>query len=619
MEEAAPVVEAPEGATPSDGTSLKKTALALGLGLFLFALLIRLLGINWGLPNKDHNYSYHPDEFVTWAYSQNLNPAGGDFTPSFYNYGTLYFTLLNIGTSMTQGYGGGPQIHEGMDEFEQETAQLQAIGNYHRAGRIISSLAGAFMALIVFLMLYRRTTLLGASFGALAITFAPALVVHSRFQSVDVLGATLAAASLLFSSRLLSPYEGDSDDAKFRLKLAIWAGVFAGLSAGTKYNGGLAFLAMLPLFWPVKAKDALKLIGVGAGAAALAFVVSTPGVLLESGKFMEDFMFELRHSSEGHGLVFVGTESGFIYHFRNLMSGLGVLLLALGLVGFIVAVRSRQTWMYGLLLFTVVFYVLIGRAEIKFMRYVFPLIPVLAAGFGWWVGNQQLKGGNKGRWSVVAGILALGGIFGGGANWTMVTTQWMGSADPRDEALAWLRQNASGATIGMVSDPWFYSVPTFPSAGEPRIPLHIRMEKMQNSSNPPTIVHVTGDQVLQWDPALLTVDKPDYIVFSSFESDDLKRMVRIGRTGEDIDRYKAFFEELGRSYEVSPVAEFGTDTSTGQSFDNLTRAHDMMYIRPEVWIWKRKTDSGTTSNGSSTGSEASGGPAGTPSTPTDGT
>lgn len=601
----AETVDAPEAlAMPSasEAGTWKRAALALGLGLFLFAFLIRMLGIGWGLPDSNKNYSYHPDEYVTWLASQNLDPAKGDFTPSFYNYGTLYLTLLNVGTSMTQAYGGGPKS-------ESKTDQLRAVGNYHRTGRIISSVAGAAMAVVVFLMLYRRTTLLGAAFGGLAIALAPALVVHSRFQSVDVLGACLAAASLLFSSRLISPLEGDLNDQKSRMRLAIWAGVFAGLSAGTKYNGGLVFLALVPLLWPLRTQDALRLIGIAAGVAALSFLISTPGVLLESGKFMEDFLFELRHSREGHGLVFVGTSPGYIYHLGNLLYGWGMLLLFLSIAGLVMALRAKQTWIYGMAGFAIVFYLLIGSAEIKFMRYVFPLIPVLAAAFGWWVGTLQQKGGMKGRLAVVGGIIALGGVPGGGANLTMVSTGWMNGPDPRDEALRWLRGRDDAESVGFVSDPWFYSVPTFADAGEPRIPLPIRMEKMHAQSQPATVVHLNEEgELLQWDPQLLKVEKPTYVVFSSFESDDLKRMNLQGRTGEDIDRYVSFFKTLGQFYEPRPVAEFGTD---GPSI------HDMMYIRPKVYIWKRKTDSGTTSSGSSTGSAESGAPADTPSTPTD--
>jgi hypothetical protein len=273
------------------------------------------------------------------------------------------------------------------------------------------------------------------------------------------------------------------------------------------------------------------------------------------------------------------------------------------------AARAKQTWMYGLILFAVIFYVLIGRAEIKFMRYVFPLIPVLAVAFGWWVGTLQQKGSWKGRLAVVAGIFALGGILGGGAMWAMVSTGWMSGPDPRDEALAWLRKNAADKTVGLASDPWFYSVPIFADAGEPRIPVRIRLEKLQFESSPQGEAFVSEDEtVLAFDSRLLTQDEPDYVVFSSFESDDLKRMAGQGRTGEDIARYTEFFKTLGELYEPSPVAEFGGD---GPSI------HDMMYIRPKVWIWKRKTDSGTTSTGSSTGSEGSGAPADTPSTPTE--
>lgn len=587
-------------AVEAKAPDLKKTALALGLGLFLFAFLIRLLGINWGLPDANKNYSYHPDEFVTWFYSQQIDPAKGDFTPGFYNYGTLYLTLLNVGTSMTNAYGGGPAS-------QTPEAQHAAVGRYHKVGRIIASLAGAGLAWIVFLMLYRRTSLLGASFGGLAVALSPALVVHSRFQSVDVLGAFLAAVSIYFAMRLASPYLDEPEaDAKLRLKWAIWAGVFAGLSAGTKYNGGLAFLALLPLFWPLKAKDAPKLVGLAAGTAFLAFLIATPGFVAESGAFWRDFTYEMKHTSEGHGLVFTGTSPGFLYHLGNLAFGMGVLMLILGIVGLVMAARRKETWLYGAIAFAAIFYLLIGRAEIKFMRYVFPLIPVLAVGFGWWVGRMQEIGGMKGRFGVMGAIIAVGGILGGGAMGTMISTYWMQGNDPRDQALAWMRENAETSTVGYVSDPWFYSVPFFADATAPRmVSPSDRWSAMAEQSRPQATLYVPDDPAERrdWDPRLITEAKPDYIVFSSFESDDLSRIAKMGWKGEDVDRYRVFFEELEKNYGQTSVMEFGTD---GPSI------HDMMYIRPRVWIWKRQTDSEKISNGSSTGSVESAEPAATP-------
>jgi hypothetical protein len=45
--------------------------------VFLFAFLIRLPGITWGLPNALHNQSYHPDEQVIFSYSQGVDIAHG--------------------------------------------------------------------------------------------------------------------------------------------------------------------------------------------------------------------------------------------------------------------------------------------------------------------------------------------------------------------------------------------------------------------------------------------------------------------------------------------------------------------------------------------------------------
>jgi len=113
------------------------------LGVFAVALIVRLIGIGWGLPNEQRNQSLHPDEPVIWAYSQSIEPAKGDFTPGFYNYGTFYLTILRVSTDIVASYGGGPK-----DDSEQ--ALWRAIGRYHKAGRVISALAGAGTALFVF-------------------------------------------------------------------------------------------------------------------------------------------------------------------------------------------------------------------------------------------------------------------------------------------------------------------------------------------------------------------------------------------------------------------------------------------------------------------------------------
>ena len=87
---------APDAASPP-GTY--KRDILIALALFVAALVLRWVGIGWGLPNDIRNQSLHPDEPVIWMYAQQLDPGRGDFDPSFYQYPTLYLTALKVASS----------------------------------------------------------------------------------------------------------------------------------------------------------------------------------------------------------------------------------------------------------------------------------------------------------------------------------------------------------------------------------------------------------------------------------------------------------------------------------------------------------------------------------------
>lgn len=544
-----------------------------GLAVFAFALVLRLIGLGWGLPNDIRNQSLHPDEPIIWMYSQKIEPTRLDFDPGFYNYGTLYLTLLRVTTDVVQGYGGGPAD-------KSEKAQWDAIGRYHKAGRLLSACAGAGIAWGVFAILRRRTTLIGAAAGGLAAAVAPGMVMHSRFQTVDMVAAFFLTLSLFYSLCLFP--DGESEEIK-PLKMAILAGLFAGLSAGTKYTG---FLALLPLFIGVFYRpkaERLKLVGAGVGISILAFLITTPGAVLNSSKFLEDTLFEMRHTATGHGLVFAGTSPGFIYHIANLSAGMGVILLLVGCSGLGAGILRKRAWLLALIAFSLAYYVLIGRAEVKFFRYVIPLIPVLAVGVGWFIGQCQRSPNPRWRWGVAAGIIGLGGAL----SQASINTWWMASEDPRDQAARYLKEKAPNAVVGVVSDPWFQTPPLYPDTAFPRsIPFAQRNAARLAATAPRVVQYIpeNPDERSDWDVRLLDEDKPEYVVYSSFEIDDVARIY--GLPGLEpvqkllSDRAKTFVDKLKAEYE--PLPYYGADGPT---------IHDLMYVRPRIWIWKRKAAS----------------------------
>lgn len=595
----------------------RRKVLLIGLCVFVVSLLIRLIGIGWGLPNDLHEQSYHPDEPVIFGYSQRVEPAKGKFTPGFYNYGTLYLTLLRVSTDVASAYGAGPK-----DSSAKET--WMAIGRFDLVGRVLSALAGAATVWIVFLILLPRAGMLGSLFGAAALSFAPGHVVHSRFQTVDVLATFFLVVSLYFALRLLPSGDDPLPDDRLYLRLAVLSGVFAGLSAGTKYTGIFALVALLVVVVLDRRTARWKALGLGVLAAVVVFFLATPGALLDSHAFLRDFRYEMTHTQTGHGAVFAGTPSGFIFNVWNLFVAMGMVMVVGGIAGLVRATLKRHAWAVALLAFSLAYYILIGRAEVKFMRYVFPLLPALAVGFGWLVSRAHIhpKAMVKAPLMFVC-ILGLGGLFGGGLAMTVRVTRWMVEPDPRDETALEIRNASSDSTsVGLATDPWFYTPPFYPqTAAGPWIEsepgsFERRYSWMQAATRPKVLRYVPADprDRVDFDVRLLTEDKPDYVVLSSFEIGDYNRMKKLPSPPKGFEpqlgRAEEFMDTLRTEYDLVKVR--GQQAAVPPSvFSGTVLPHDLAYIRPEVTVWKRKTDSQSPSNGSSTTSGSTGAPAAT--------
>ena len=582
----------------------KRAALLFGAGAFVFALLVRLIGIGWGLPNELHNQSYHPDEPVIYAYSQQIEPTKLDFVPGFYNYGTLYLSLLRVTTDIVAGYGGGPAN-------DSEAEYWRSVGRYHKAGRVLSALAGAGTVWIVLLMLWPRVGRFGALAGAAAMALAPGHVVHSRFQTVDVLATFFLAVSLYFCLRMLRVGEGGPPEDRSYMGFALWAGVFAGLSAGTKYTGILALVALAVVVLAERRGVSWRALLVGVAASLFVFVLTTPGAVLDSARFLNDFRYEMTHTQTGHGLVFAGTPNGFVFHLSNLFFALGLALTVLATGGLVRACVKRHAWAFALVAFALVYYVLIGRAEVKFLRYVFPLLPVLAVGFGWLVSRAHISPKPMVKGSVMFfAIFGIGGLDGGGGAMTASATAWMAGEDPRDQVARELKDlSDEGTVVGLTSDPWFYTPPLFADSALPRaVPFELRDEAMRSVSEPSVARFVPEDASarLDFDVRLLSELMPDYVVISSFEIGDLNRMNKLPSPP------KGFETQVGRAEEFMDTLQTGYELWKVRGADGAGLPHDMMYVRPVIEVWRRKNDSTTPSPGTSTTSGPSGAPVPTP-------
>lgn len=537
------------------------------------------MGIGWGLSTPLSAYGFHPDEWVVYATAQRLNPFAFQLDPNFYNYGTFYLFWVRLLTSPMESAAEGT------------TQAVATITSSFLFPRLLTAIAGASLAAVTWIAFRRRIGPWGALAAAVSLAIAPGLVVHSRFMTVDVFAVFLLWAGLVVA--LTTP------GSREPLKQAALAGLLVGLSAGTKYSGVLGLVA-LPFFWwslePILRRKclfaALVMVVVG-------FLAGTPGALLNTNAFLRDFKYELLHTSTGHGLVFAGTPSGFVMHLANLVEGYGTIMTLLGIAGLAWAARDRAAWAVGLLVFAVAYFLVIGRAEVKFLRYTFPLVPCLAAGFGYFVQRARENPHWSGKLAMTVAILGLSGFFGGGLSGMARRTLEMVAIDPRDLAGEFLIK-AAPSSVGLVADPWFYSPSVYPLIQAPRFVPFSEREEWRQASPIPVLRYLPENPAerFDWDARLLTEIRPDRVVFSTFESEDLARLSRDKDLPSElriqVDRYLNFLDKLQEGYSLEIA------------FGGGSMIHDMMYIRPKLWIWKRKPNSLNPSSDSSTTSSTSG-------------
>jgi len=563
-------------------------SLGLWTALFGLALGVRLVGIGWSLPNAERHYSYHPDEWLVLLASYFvINPYAGEFLPGFYNYGTLPMYLWSLWLHWLSAVGVIDRLPE--NATPAQIAELRA--QLYLWARVLVALMGAGTAVVVGRTVAQVAGIGAGVVSALAMVFAPAFVVHSRFMTVDV--PTTFFVALAFHQAVAlhaSPRP---------MRTLLWGAFWAGCAAGAKYNAGLVLLAPLVGLWLLPSLPAPKRLLSGAaavGVAGLTFLIACPGVWADSARFWANFWYEVRHVGQGHGEIFTDTGLGWLYHLKpNLSTGFGAVGLIASAVGWALHARNRVWW--GVLVASLAYYLLIGAAEVRFLRYTFPLMPMLAMGVGLlWAGARlslppsfrfpPLREGNRTRERELGSPCEQGEPKGGGLlpalrsllvvaalAWQLLSavslTACMVRPDARDQAAQWARANLpEGAQIGFPTVPWFYTPPLFAEIGE------LRWQDRLAAAQRATRYRLIPLAPPEWNADALQATLPEYLIISEFESRDV---ARIGRAD-----YQAFMRIVEARYTLLRTFENEPPLLGRQ----VGMPHDLLYVCPRVWVYQ---------------------------------
>ena len=334
---------------------------------------------------------------------------------------------------------------------------------------------------------------------------------HGHFATVDVTATLMVALALLCCARAIT---GGA------LRDVALAGFCSGLAGAAKYNcvlivvAALAAVLMRESVWRTRLRDG----AIVALASIGGFLVGCPGVLMNWAKFRADLSFEAWKSGQGMGALFAGTGNGYLYHVTtSLRYGLAMPLLLLTLAAVVHAIVRRERGTVLLMAFIVPYYLLIGYAQVRFMRYVIPMLPALMLLVGRTLTLQLPYRTRMSRALSGVGVL----VFLMTLLISVALDRQMAGPDARDEARDFIAAHVpAGKTIAFAVLPSYAMPLLVPAIGHPG-PASARRRAILESAAPWTFrLPAEGTE---WDAGVL-IPPPDYVLLSDFETEDMDRL-----------------------------------------------------------------------------------------------
>jgi 4-amino-4-deoxy-L-arabinose transferase-like glycosyltransferase len=338
---------------------LERWMLVLG-GILLLALLLRLWGIEYGLP-----FAYQIDEERLYVRNAVQMLSAGSVDPNYFQNPPLYSYLIEALFAVT--HGGS--------EAQRLIGDVPDRGSLYLAARILTAVIGTLAVWLTYLVgrrfFDRRTGLLAALL--MAVSFLPVFYSHVALDNVPAMAA--ACAALIGVAGVLQ--RGLTRDYAV-------AGAALGVAAATKYIDGIVLLPLLTatVLAPTSgyASRRSRGIAVAVAAAAVAFVVCNPLSVIEPAHF-------LRGIDAQGGIVDVhkfgqDPNGGLHYYLWTFTWGLGWVPAIAALIGAALLWRDDRRAALVLLPVVPLFLLYMGLQSRYFGRWmlpVFPIVCVLAA------------------------------------------------------------------------------------------------------------------------------------------------------------------------------------------------------------------------------------------------
>ena len=354
------------------GKDGKNTEIVLLAVIIILAIALRAWGLGFDLP-----YIFHPDEPVYILISQNIFKTG-DLNPHFFNYPSLFFYLNAIAYIPYFLLGKMLGIlHTAQDILPPITLAMGVtnaqISSTVILGRTLTLIFGTGIVYLTFLVgkqISNKTSV--GLVAALISAISPTLVIHSRFVTPDTFVTFFTLFALLLSCLVFQ---------QGKTWHYVLAGFLVGLSASSKYNGGLIIFALLLAHFLRHRKNSFKVhqIYISLMCCGIGFIATTPYSILDFQKFTLDLLSEARHYATGHAGMEGNTLRWYLGYLWN-TSGILYIIATLGiLIGFIK--YPKETGI--LAIFPIMYFFFINTFSVRNDRTVLPMLPFLFVLASW--------------------------------------------------------------------------------------------------------------------------------------------------------------------------------------------------------------------------------------------
>jgi UDP-N-acetylglucosamine transferase subunit ALG13 len=539
-------------------TRRKRRPVAALFGVLALALILRLWGIGWGLPNgQTRSVSYHPDENTYLHHIATANPSELDFVIDSSRQTVVPYTLAALLASADAV--GWFELQPSEDYY---IAHPEEAAKIYLLGRFISLVTAALTVVLLYWVVRRSfpdAPKWLAPLGALFLAVVPGHVINSHYLETDIPVTFLVLLTVCWMVKLVE---------LGRLRDYFLVGISTGLAINTKWSA-LPLLPLLAIAHCMRQPEWRRLTTIfGTGqfkrllvlglALTITFFLTNPYAALHP--------TTLIHSAgESSSSLFADTGiRPLVINLTTLLietlpTSLGWGLYLLGVAGLVyVSVSRRRTTMDTLaLLWVLLFGSIVASTEQATIGRTSPLIPFLVvlavsalARLRTWAVHSRPNSAAIAIWIALSVSLALGV--------SIVTDLFFCCSDTaRQDSSHWILENAAaGSTFGLYDQEPYWDDPDVlyqdfyhPSGAQAQYGYEIYPLDMNNPPKPDT----------------------DYLIFT--DRDALKI-----RNSLDSEQEATLMHWMEKHYEV--VAEFESTVSVlGLEFHHLRHLVSTPYIQ----------------------------------------